>query len=73
MYTDKSVDIVNEQNNTHHSTIKIKLADVKSSIYIQNNVENNNKDPKFEVGDGKTDIKTFLQKVPLQIGLKTFL
>ena len=73
MYTDKLVDIVNEQNNTHHSTIKIKLADVKSSIYIQNNVENNNKDPKFEVGDGKTDIKTFLQKVPLQIGLKTFL
>ena len=59
MYTDKLVDIVNEQNNTHHSTIKIKLADVKSSIYIQN-VENNNKDPKFEVGDGKTDIKTFL-------------
>ena len=73
MYTGKLVDIVNEQNNTHHSTIKIKLADVTSSIYIQNNVENNNKDPKFEVGDGKTDIKAFLQKVPLQIGLKTFL
>ena len=46
---------------------------MKSSIYIHNNVENKNKDPKFEDGDGKTDIKTFLEKVPLQIGLNTFL
>ena len=34
VYPDKSDVIVNENNNTYHSTIKIKLADVKSSIYF---------------------------------------
>ena len=31
---DKLDDIVNEQNNTYHKTIKIKPADVKPSIYF---------------------------------------
>ena len=33
-YIDNLADIVNKYNNTHYSTIKIKLADVKSSTYI---------------------------------------
>ena len=34
VHIDKLVDIVNEYNNTYHSTIKTKPFDVKSSIYI---------------------------------------
>ena len=34
MYIDKLDDIVNKYNNTYHSTIKMKLVDVKSSTYI---------------------------------------
>ena len=34
-----------------HRTIRMKLVDVKSSTYIDANVENNYKDPKFEVSD----------------------
>ena len=33
VYIDKLDDIVNKYNNTYHSTIKIKPADVKSNIY----------------------------------------
>ena len=40
-----------ECNNTYHRTIKVKSADVKSSTYIDFNVDNNDKDHKFEVGD----------------------
>ena len=31
---DKLHDIVNKHNNTNHSTIKLKLTDVKSNTYI---------------------------------------
>ena len=51
MYIDKSADIVNKYNNTYHSTIKMKLTDVKSATYIDFHKENNKKDPKFEIGD----------------------
>ena len=51
MYIDKLNDIVNEYNNSYHSTIKLKLIAVKSSTYIDFDVENNDKDPKFEVSD----------------------
>ena len=34
VYIDKLDDIVNKQNNTHHSTIKMKPVNVKSSTYI---------------------------------------
>ena len=37
--------------NIYDRTIKMKPVDVKSSIYIEFGVENNNKNPKFEVGD----------------------
>ena len=51
VYIDKSNDIVHEYNNTYHSTIKMKLVDIKSSTYIDFNVEKNDEDPKFGVGD----------------------
>ena len=51
MYTDKIGDVVNEYNNRYYSTIKIKSDDVKSSSYIDFDPENNDKDPKFEVGN----------------------
>ena len=41
----------NEYNNAYHSTIKMKPADVMSSTYIDFNVENNDKYPKFGVYD----------------------
>ena len=51
VYFDKLDDIVNIQNNIHHSTIKMKPADVKSSTYIDFSEKDDEKDPKFEVGD----------------------
>ena len=51
MHIDKSDDIVHEYNNTYHSTIKMKPVDVTSSTYIDFIKENNEKDPKFKVGD----------------------
>ena len=50
VYIDKLDDIVNKYNNTYHSTIKIKPVDVKSNIYWLQQKENN-KDPKFKIGD----------------------
>ena len=44
-------DIVDEYNNTYHRTIKMKPVDVKSGNYIECNVNSNDKDPKFQVGD----------------------
>ena len=51
MYINKSDDIVNEYNNTHHRTIKMKPVDVKDDKYIDFEIEVNDKDPKFKVGD----------------------
>ena len=51
VYIDKLDDIVDEYNNTYHTTIKMKPADVKDNTYINANKEINNKDPKFKVGD----------------------
>ena len=39
--------IVNEYNNTYHSTIKMEPVDVKWNKYIDFAVENNDKEPKF--------------------------
>ena len=50
-YIDKLDDIVNKYNNTYHSSIKMKLVDVKSSKYINSSKEVNDKDPKFRIGD----------------------
>ena len=50
VYYDVLHDIVNEYNNTKHSTIKMKLIDVidNKRVYID---EHNEKDSKFKVGD----------------------
>ena len=48
---DKLDDIVNKQNNTYNSTIKMEPIDVKSSIYIGFDKKNNKKYPKFKIGD----------------------
>ena len=51
MHIDKLDNIVNEYNNKYHRTIKMKLVDVKSGIYINFNKENDKEDPKFKVSD----------------------
>ena len=51
VYIDKLDDIMGEYNNTYHSTIKIKLVDVKNNTYIDFKKEVNDKDAKFKVSD----------------------
>ena len=51
VYIDKLDYIANKYNNTYHRTIKMKPADVKDNTYIDFGKENNNKDPKFKIGD----------------------
>ena len=51
VYIDKLDYIVDEYNNTYHSTIKMKPIDVKDNAHINADKEINNKNPKFKVGD----------------------
>ena len=51
MDIDKLDDIVSKYNNIHHSTIKMKPVDVKSSPYINSSKGITGKDPKFKIGD----------------------
>ena len=51
VYIDKLDDIVKKYNNTYHTTIKMKPADVKDNTYIDFKKEVNDKNTKFEVGD----------------------
>ena len=51
VYIDKLNDIVNENNNTYHTTIKMKPIDVKDNAYINTDKDTNDKDPKLKVGD----------------------
>ena len=51
VYINKLNDLVNKYNNTCHSTIKIKLADVKSTTNIDSSKEINNKSPNLKIGD----------------------
>ena len=51
VYIDKSDDIVNKHNNKYHSTIRMKPVSVKPSTYTKFGIENNDKDPKFKVGE----------------------
>ena len=66
-------DLVHKYMNTYHSTIKIKLVDVKLKTYIYSSKANNDKDPKFKISDIVRISKYRLQKVTLQIGPKKFL
>ena len=72
MYTQKLDGIVNKYNNTYHSTIKIKLVHVKSSICIDFGIEYKDKDPKFKSGDHirKSKYKNIFAKLMFQIGQK---
>ena len=49
VYVNKLDDIVNEYNNTYHTTSKMKPIDIKDSSYINTDKEIKNKDPK--IGD----------------------
>ena len=51
VYIDKLDDIVDECNNAYHTTIKMKPIDIKDNTCINIDKKNNNKDPKFKVGD----------------------
>ena len=51
VYIDKLDHIVKKYNNTYHTTIKMKLVDVKNNTYIDFKKEVTDKDPKFKIGD----------------------
>ena len=51
VYIDKLDDIVDEYDNTYHTTIKMKHIDVEDNTYINSDKEINDKDPKFNVDD----------------------
>ena len=51
VYIGKLDDIVDEYNNTHHRTIKMKSIDVKDNTYINIGKDVNDEGPKFQVGD----------------------
>ena len=59
----------------NNGTIEMKPVNVKSSTYIDFNIENNDKNPKFMVGDHVriSKYKNILQKFAFQIGLKKVL
>ena len=47
VYIDNLDDIMDENNNTYHITIKMKPVDVKDNTHIDFKKEVNDKDPKF--------------------------
>ena len=51
MYIDKSDNIVSNYNNAYHDTVKMRPVDVKSRPYFHFCKENNEKYPKFKVGN----------------------
>ena len=51
VYFDVLHDIIDKYNNTYHNTIKIRPTDVKANSYAEYNVDSNDKDPKFKIGD----------------------
>ena len=67
--------MVTEYNDTYHTTIKMKPADVKSNIYIDSSKEINDKDPKFKIGYivKISKYRNIFGQVTLQIGLKKVL
>ena len=75
VYIDKLDDIVNKYNNTYHSAIKVKPVYVKSSTCIDSSKKLIMKivNLKLVILLEYHNIKTFLQKVTLQIDLKKFL
>ena len=62
VYIDNLNDIVNENNNTYHRTIKLKPVDVEDNTYTDFNKEVNDKDPRFKVGDHVRISKLMMKK-----------
>ena len=58
--------------NTDHRTIEMKPVDAKSGNYVKYNVNCNDKDPKFQVGNNVRvwKCKNIFSKDILQTGLK---
>ena len=50
MYIYKLDDLVDKYDNIYHSTIQMKLVNVKSCTYIDFDKNYNKEDPKFKVG-----------------------
>ena len=75
VYFDKSQDIIHKYNNTYHTTIKIKSAEVKSNTYINSSKHINDEDPKFKIGDivRISKYKNIFAKSCFEAGLKKFL
>ena len=44
-------DILDKYNNAYHTTIKMKPIDVKFNFYTKYNVDSNDKDARFKIGD----------------------
>ena len=70
VYIDELDDIVDKYNNTYHITIKMKPVDVKSNKYIDVTIKIQNL--RLVIVLEYQNIKIFLQKVTLQIGLRKF-
>ena len=73
---DKLDDIVDEYNNTYHRTSKMEPIDVKNNTCINIDIELNDNDPEFKVGDHvriSKYINIFAKGYVFQIGLKKFL
>ena len=51
VYFDVLNNIIDKYNNTYLKTFKMKPIDIKPDYYAEYNVESNEKDPKFKVGD----------------------
>ena len=75
IYIDKLDDIINEYNNTYHSTIKMKPVDVNQAhiLTLVQKIIIKTLNLKLVIFLECQNIKIFLQKVTLQISLKTFL
>ena len=49
VFIDELFGLVDKDNNTYHSTIKIKPTDIKANTYICSNKEIKHEDPKFKI------------------------
>ena len=69
---------MNKYNNTYRKTTKMKPSDVNWSMYIDFNRENNNNYISYNNNNNHSwlieykNIKIFLQKITVKIGLKKF-
>ena len=72
VYIDKLDDIMDEYNNTYHTTIKMKPTDVKDNTYINADKEINNKDSKFKVGDHVRIYKRYMPNWSEEVKNKSY-